>query len=95
VYDMTGTVLAGMVFRIRASHPWPECDPAFVPGSRKYIGRTEIAKWGLREELCRAVESPLKQVKWNDERIDKSKGVRKCTRWVQEVAKRAMAEGLV
>ncbi|KAK8244731.1 hypothetical protein HDK77DRAFT_481972 [Phyllosticta capitalensis] len=94
-FDVTGSILAGMVFRIRPSHPWPERDPEYMAGSLRRVGR--IAKQDLErwEAVCRAVEPPGKQVRLNGERIDKTRPLRRCTEWLVEVEERACGEGVV
>ncbi|KAK8210422.1 hypothetical protein IWZ01DRAFT_503113 [Phyllosticta capitalensis] len=94
-YDVTGSILAGMVFRIRPSHPWPERDPEYIAGSLRRVGRIaprDLERW---EAVCRAVEPPGKQVRLNGERIDKTRPLRRCTEWLVEVEERACGEGVV
>ncbi|KAK8189770.1 uncharacterized protein BKA78DRAFT_344097 [Phyllosticta capitalensis] len=94
-FDVTGSILAGMVFRIRPSHPWPERDPEYIAGSLRRVGRIapqDLERW---EAVCRAVEPPGKQVRLNGERIDKGRPLRRCTEWLVEVEERACGEGVV
>lgn len=94
IFHVIGTILQGMTFETRLEIK-PESDVLFVPGSQKYVGRIAQSAMGGLDELCRSIPPPAAQMSLNGTRKDKTKPLRRCGEWVEEVREEALRRGLI
>ncbi|KAJ0420571.1 hypothetical protein BJY00DRAFT_284098 [Aspergillus carlsbadensis] len=88
-YDVTGTILMGMVYRKQECED-PLVDAAYVPDSKQKVATIVIGDLQRFEtECCEVVAPPASQVFINGRRKDPSKPLYRCNHWVDDVVKLA------